>query len=223
MPNRDDILALIPAYNEARHVADVIRRTLVFLPTLVVDDGSTDGTGNLAADAGAEVVRQSPNAGKGVALLRGLRHGLESGYRAVVTLDADGQHLPEEIPRFLDAHDGDAQDLIIGYRDFRRMPPLRRFANGVGTWLLGAAIRHRIRDNQSGFRLLSARFIESLDLRSTGFEMEVEMIVQAATGGFRIGWVPISTVYADEVSHFNPLRDSVRFLSTVLRAARRAR
>jgi glycosyltransferase involved in cell wall biosynthesis len=223
MPSRTDILALIPAYNEERHVGDVVRRTLPFLPALVIDDGSIDETARAAETAGARVLRQETNGGKGAALARGFREGVAGGYRAVVTLDADGQHRPEEIPRFIDAFDHGLGELVIGYRDFRRMPPARRFGNTTGTWLLSAAIGRRVRDNQSGFRLLAAPLLGALAVTRSGFEMEVEMIVDAVTRGFRIAWVPISTIYGDEESHFRPLRDSVRFLGMVVHAARRRR
>jgi glycosyltransferase involved in cell wall biosynthesis len=177
----------------------------------------------VAAEAGATVLVQSPNQGKGAALRRGLLHGVAEGYRAVLTLDADGQHRPDEIPRFLEAHDTTGADLIIGYRSFREMPPVRRFGNTVGTWLFSQAVGRRIADNQSGYRLLRAGLIESLDWSSVGFEMEVEMIVQAVAQGRELGWVPISTIYGDERSHFRPMEDSVGFLRTVLRARRRVR
>jgi glycosyltransferase involved in cell wall biosynthesis len=220
LAHRLDVLALIPAYNEAAHVGDVVRRASAFLPVWVVDDGSTDGTAREADAAGATVVQQPRNMGKGAALERGLREGADRGFRAVVTLDADGQHRPEELPLFLDAFDREKPDLVIGYRQFHKMPAQRRFANTLGTWLFSAALGERIRDNQSGYRLLGADFIRSLDFSTQGFEMEVEMITQAVRGRRRIAWVPIETIYGDEVSHFKPVRDSVAFLRTVWRARR---
>lgn len=220
---RDDVLALVPAYNEGRHVGEVVAGVREHLPVVVVDDGSTDDTAEAARGAGAEVLVQNPNQGKGAALRRGLLHGVSSGYRAVVTLDADGQHRPDEIPRFLDAYDTTSAQLVIGYRSFDAMPPVRRFGNTVGTWLFSQAVGRPIADNQSGYRLLRAELIDALDWSSVGFEMEVEMIVQAVALGHELGWVPISTIYGDEQSHFRPIHDSVGFLRTVLRARRRVR
>src|SRR3990172_923606 len=111
------VLTLIPAYNEGDRVAPVVRATLVYLPVLVVDDGSSDATAQYALDAGAEVLYQQPNQGKGAALRAGFAAALERGYQAVLTLDADGQHDPAEIPAFLAAYRKTSADLIIGRRD----------------------------------------------------------------------------------------------------------
>src|SRR5690554_3421721 len=112
------IFALIPAHNEEGRIQPVIQGALLHLPVLVVDDGSQDNTAGAARSTGAEVLRQAPNQGKGAALRLGFRHLLESGCEAVITLDADGQHDPAEIPKFLAAYQAGKPDLIIGVRDF---------------------------------------------------------------------------------------------------------
>src|SRR5262245_22815749 len=122
------ILALIPAYQEGPRIGPVVERTQVHLRVVVVDDGSTDDTAERAESAGALVLRQVLNAGKGAALRRGFGHALEHDADAVVTLDADGQHDPAEIPRFLTAYEDGHPELIIGRRNFRTMPPLRRLS-----------------------------------------------------------------------------------------------
>ncbi len=131
------ILALIPGYEEGPRIGPVVEATRAHLPVLVVDDGSSDDTAANAEAAGAEVIRQVPNQGKGAALRAGFRRALDEGYDAVLTLDADGQHDPAEIPRFVAAFDapgasGPRPELIIGRRDFARMPPVRRLSNTVG-------------------------------------------------------------------------------------------
>lgn len=108
------LLALIPAYNEAERVGAVVTATRAYLPVLVVDDGSTDGTARLAEEAGATVLRQWPNQGKGAALRAGFRWALQAGYEAVIMLDADGQHDPAEIPSFLRLYSAQGADLLIG-------------------------------------------------------------------------------------------------------------
>jgi glycosyltransferase involved in cell wall biosynthesis len=170
----------------------------------------------VAEAAGATVVRHSQNQGKGVALMTGFAWALERGYDAVLTLDADGQHDPADIPKFLAAYVSGVGDLIIGRRHFRRMPFLRSISNPLGSWLLSLALGMRIYDNQSGYRLYSRRLLGELDLAATGFELEVEVIVQAVCRGMRIGWVDIRTIYGiGEVSYFHPVKDSVRFLGMV--------
>jgi len=209
-------LALIPAYNEAGHVAQVVAEARTYLPALVVDDGSRDDTFARAEAAGATVLRQIPNQGKGMALRAGFRWALKEGYEAVLTLDADGQHDPVEIPSFLDAYAKRGADLIIGARDFSQMPPVRRLSNKVGGWAFSWAIGQPIRDNQSGYRLISRRLLEAiLTSDEAGFEFEVEMIVVCVQHGFKLDWVPIRTIYAGEGSHIRPWHHTLNFTRMV--------
>ena len=210
------ILALIPAWNEATRIGPIVKTTRARLPVVVVDDGSDDDTPAVAEAAGAIVVRHSQREGKGVALMTGFDWALEQGYDAVITLDADGQHDPADIPKFLAAYAAGAGDLIIGQRDFSQMPFPRLFTNPFGSWLLSLALGTRIYDNQSGYRLHSRRFLETLDLTTTGFELEVEVIIHAVCRGVRIGWVDICTIYdIDKVSYFHPIKDTARFFGMV--------
>jgi glycosyltransferase involved in cell wall biosynthesis len=219
-----NILALIPAYNEGHRVAGVIQKTEQYLPVLVIDDGSTDDTAAHAQDAGAEILRQVPNQGKGAALIAGFRKAIELGYDAAVMLDADGQHDADEIPKFLAAYQADHADLVIGQREFKYMPRLRRTTNTIGTWMFSWSMGQHIPDNQSGYRLLSRRMMEAmLESSETNFEFEVEMIVQCVLHDYRLAWVPIRTIYGDETSHIRPLRHAYHFFRMVFqtRAATR--
>ena len=214
------ILAVIPAFNEGPRVAEVVRGATVHLPVLVVDDGSTDDTARMAEAAGATVLVQWPNQGKGAALRAGFRHAIGAGYEAVVTLDADGQHDPDEIPAFLAVDAGDRADLVIGRRDFGRMPPTRRLANRLGGMAFSWAVGVSVPDNQSGYRLISRRLMERLlDSGESGFEYEVEMITTCIRAGYVLVWVPIRTIYGGESSHIEPWRHFTSFLR-IVRAAR---
>ena len=216
------ILALIPAYNETAHVTEVVTGARTHLPVLVVDDGSADDTAARAEEAGATILRQSANQGKGTALRTGFRWALDTGYEAVVTLDADGQHDPSEIPKFLDAYADRGADLIIGARDFSHMPPIRRLSNTVGGWAFSWAIGQPIRDNQSGYRLISRRLLEAiLASDEAGFEFEVEMIVICVQRDFKLDWVPIRTIYAGGPSHIRPWHHMVNFLRVVWQTRKR--
>ncbi len=215
------VLALIPAYNEAAHIGEVVTGVQAHLPVLVVDDGSTDDTATRAEEAGADVLRQVPNQGKGIALRVGFHWALDEGYTAVLTLDADGQHDPAEIPKFLHVYATRHTDLIIGARDFRHMPLIRRLSNTVGRWTFSWAMGQPIRDNQSGYRLISRRLLEALLTSSeTGFEFEVEMIVICIQQSFSLDWVPIRTIYAGEGSHIQPWHHTVNFLRMVWQTRR---
>jgi glycosyltransferase involved in cell wall biosynthesis len=221
-PNAGSIVALIPAYNADRFVGDVIRRAQKHVPVLVVNDGSKDRTLAEAVATGARVIDQQPNQGKGAALQRGFRAGLDDGVAAVITLDADGQHDPDEIPLFVDKFRATAADLIIGERDFSKMPLVRRVSNTVGRLTFSWAMRRRIRDNQSGYRLLSRRLVEAvLASGERGFEFEMDMIVVAVKRGWPIAGVPIRTIYGEEKSNIKPLQHVVHFFRMV-RHARRA-
>jgi glycosyltransferase involved in cell wall biosynthesis len=191
---------------------------------LVVDDGSTDRTADVASEAGANVLRQRPNQGKGVALQAGFRRALELGCDAVIALDADGQHDPDEIPAFLQAYEARGADLIVGARDFALMPFVRRIANTVGTWAFSWAIGQAIRDNQSGYRLVSRRLMAAcVDSQEAGFEFEVEMIVICIQNGYRLDWVPIRTIYAGESSHIRPWHHVRNFFRVVWQTRQRIR
>ena len=218
------VLALIPAYNEAAGVAAVVRGALAHLPVLVVDDGSQDATASIAEEAGATVLRQVPNQGKGAALRAGMRWALERNHEAVVTLDADGQHDPAEITQFLEAWRATEADLIVGARDFHQMPAVRRLSNTFGRWSFSWALGQPVADNQSGYRLLSRRMMEALlDSREQGFEFEVEMIVTCVRLGYQLAWVPIRTIYAGEASHINPVRHAANWARLVWQTRQRVR
>lgn len=216
-----DILALIPAYNEAGHIGSVIAGTRQHLPVLVVDDGSQDDTAALAQSAGATVISQQPNAGKGAALKLGFRWAIEHAYTAVVTLDADGQHDPVEIPAFLQTFKANTCDLIIGERDFSKIPIVRRISNTIGRVTFSWALGRQVSDNQSGYRLISRRLMEAmLASREQGFQFEVEMILVCVRQKFQLCGVPIRTIYADEHSHIQPLRHILEFTRMLLRTRR---
>jgi glycosyltransferase involved in cell wall biosynthesis len=218
------VLALVPAFNEGPRIGDVVREALVHLPVLVVDDGSSDTTAAVAETAGASVLVQHPNQGKGAALRAGFRWALERGFDAVVTLDGDGQHDPATIPAFLAARAVAGDALVIGCRDFRRMPPARRLANSFGGRAFSWAVGRDIPDNQSGYRLIEARLMVALLASSeTGFAFEVEMITTCIRGGWPMAWVPIRTIYAGEPSHIQPFAHLASFVRVVREARRTVR
>jgi glycosyltransferase involved in cell wall biosynthesis len=215
------ILALVPGYNEAERIRAVIEAARTYLPVVVVDDGSTDETAKISEEAGAVVLRQIPNQGKGAALKRGFKHAIENGADAVLMLDADGQHDPAEIPKFLHEYTTNSSDLIIGYRNFSEMPMTRKIANTVGRASISWAMGQKILDNQSGYRLVSRRLMQAtLESDEAGFEFEVDMVVLCLRRGMRLDWVPIRTIYAGEGSHIKPWHH-IRNFFRVVRKTRR--
>jgi glycosyltransferase involved in cell wall biosynthesis len=219
------IVALIPAHDEEPRIEAVVRATLKHLQVLVVDDGSSDRTAKVARAAGATVIEQRPNAGKGAALRNGFRRALDDGVEAILTLDADGQHDPAEIPRFLSAWaDSPPPDLVIGSRNFRAMPPVRRLSNNLGRIAFSWAVGREIPDNQSGYRLVSRRLAEAtLASDEPGFAFEVEQITTCIRMSGAIGWVPIRTIYAGAPSHIRPMAHLREFVRIVRQARRDVR
>jgi glycosyltransferase involved in cell wall biosynthesis len=219
-PSRQDVVAVIPAYQCAVTIGEVVAGVLRHLArVVVVDDGSTDRTGEVAAGAGATVIRNPRNQGKGHALRRGFTAVLDrrapgepEAVEAVAMLDGDGQHDPDDLPVLLAAWDEGAYDLIVGGRlkDRALIPPHRYWTNTIGTRLLSIVTGVALEDSQSGYRLVAAGLLERLDLRSDGYAIESEMLIKATRRDARLGQVRIRTIYHDRVpSFYRPVRDTV--------------
>ena len=222
MSANPSVFALIPAYNAAAFVRDVIGRARRHVPVIAVNDGSSDDTLAVLRATDATVIDQQPNQGKGAALQRGFRAALDQGADAVIQLDADGQHDPDEIPLFLAKYGTTRADLIIGERDYSQMPFVRRMSNTIGRRAFSWAIGRYVRDNQSGYRLLSRRLMEAvMSSGERGYEFEMDMIVLCAKRGWPIEGVRIRTIYGDEESNIRPIQHVVHFFRMV-RQARRA-
>jgi glycosyltransferase involved in cell wall biosynthesis len=207
--------ALIPAFNEATYIADVVERTRQYVAEVVViDDGSGDGTADIAQTAGATCLRLPKNCGKASALRTGIAFAREHRFSHVITIDGDGQHLPEDIPLMLRVAEETGADLIIGARSFdrARMPRPRYFSNVIGSRLASALVGHEIRDSQSGFRLFRLDKLDGAKLRSRCYELEMEILIKMARSGCTIAHAPIRTVYDDGQarSKMKPVRDTVR-------------
>ncbi len=208
------ICCVIPAFNEEKRIASVIAGARKhFMEVIVVDDGSQDATARRAEEAGALVVRHAANQGKGMALRTGFGHALTRDCAAVLTIDGDGQHAPQEIGKFLAAHEADAGDIIIGSRLWDRdaIPRYRYIPNRIGIFCISWAAGCRIEDTQSGFRLYRREVLESIRLDTTGFETESEILIKAGRAGFRICSLPVSAIYhSDYTTNFRPVRDFYR-------------
>ncbi len=219
--DRTNVAAAIPAYDEEAHVGGVAERVRAQLDhVLVIDDGSSDATAAWARAAGAEVIVHPENRGKGEAIKTGLRHWLaRPEIEFILLLDSDGQHLPEEVPRFFNAAAATEASLYLGTRmsDVREMPFVRRTVNRYMSRRISRLCGQEVPDSQCGYRMvhrhLAPHFLEG----TSRFDYETEMLIIASRAGFRIGSVPISTIYSDEVSSIHPVRDTIRFFQLMRR------
>ena len=212
---------VIPTYNNARTVADIVRRTLaVCIDVIVVNDGSTDSTLEELGSVKCKVVSYSRNRGKGYALRRGLEAARAAGFDYAVTIDSDGQHAPEEIPQLIKAIDKQPT-LVVGSRNLQAngMPSGNTFANRFSNFWFLIQTGLRLPDTQTGFRVYPLHDLPCLNLLTYRYESELELLVFSAWRGVNIVSVPVSVSYpADRVSHFRPFRDFLRIslLNTVL-------
>jgi glycosyltransferase involved in cell wall biosynthesis len=220
------VCALVPVFNEAPHVGKVVTGSLAYVESVfVVDDGSSDRSGEIAREAGALVFRHSINCGKGEALKTGFAAILkEEKWDGVLVLDGDGQHDWNEIPRFVSCLVEGGYDIVLGNRmgDVQFMPLERKITNWLSSRVLSALTHQKIKDSQCGFRLIRTNVLKALALRTQRFDMESEMLLEAARKGFRIGDIPTATIYGTEKSSVHPVLDTLRFVLVALRYTFRA-
>jgi len=205
---------VIPCLNEATAVETIVRQTREYLPTvIVVDDGSSDGTGERATQAGADVLRHEEPQGKGAALQAGLKCARERGFTWAMTLDGDGQHSPEDIPAFLQHAGCTGPALVIGNRmaDASRMPWLRRQVNRWMSRRLSRLAGRVLPDTQCGFRLFRLDAWSQLSITTQHFEIESEMLLAFVEAGHRVEFIPIRVIYKAEQSKIHPWRDTLRW------------
>lgn len=216
-----DVTVVIPAYNAAARVGDVVSGVLRVLPdahVLVVDDGSRDDTATRALNAGAAVASHEQNLGKGAALATGLAAAQALAPRFIVTMDADGQHPAESLPALLQPLRQGVADVVIGARRREgRMPLHRRLSNCLSSALVTRAVGTLVPDSQSGFRALTPAVAAAVLPHGRRYEFETEFLFQAAARGFRLAAVPVPTVYNGSVSYFRHVADTWRLARVFLR------
>ncbi len=212
------MLVVVPAFNAARHLPELAARLRKYVcdeNLLVVNDGSTDETVDILQDLDLNYISFPRNRGKGAALQAGFRYAIDNNYRSVLTIDADLQHLPEEIPGFFAADDG--RRVIIGTRRMATgvMPLERRLTNNLTSLIVSIFSFCRVRDSQSGFRLIPTEVLKAMRLKTVRYDFESEMLFQAGALGCRVAEVPISTVYEESTSYINPFKDTLRFIRQI--------
>ena len=215
-------LVVIPAYNAASYLPELLKRLASVHPLercLVIDDGSSDNTAQILGDANVNFIHFRENRGKGAALRAGFGWARDNGFTSVVTIDADLQHCPEEIPALIEAHFATGSAVTIGSRfpGAPAMPWPRQISNCLTSLVLSLCARRRIRDCQCGFRALNLSHLPHRKLRESGFMFESELLFTLSATDAPIGEAPISAVYSAQRSYIHPLRDSARFLRLLWR------
>jgi glycosyltransferase involved in cell wall biosynthesis len=215
------ILVCIPAFNEGKVIDNVIKDCLKFSDKVVVcDDGSIDNTYEVADAAGAEVIRHEKNIGKGEALRSLFKFACHSNYDTIVTIDGDGQFLPEEIPKLVKNIEENKSDIVVGYRfnNTRDMPEYRKFGNKMLDRMTNMVEELSVRDTQSGFRAYSKKVIENIDFKMKGFGSDAEILIDATKKGFRISEEKITVIYdtGAKTSTKNPISHTGEVISSLL-------
>jgi len=216
------VCILIPAYNAEQTLGFVLEKIRPLgLDMIVVNDGSVDETKRVAVEYGAPLLEHPSNLGKGAALRTGFSYILEKGYQVVITLDADGQHNPSEIPSLLKIFQSVKPDILIASRagEFGRMTFLRRFWNRLAARAVARLCHSDITDSQSGFRLIRAEILKEIPLLTSGYEMELELLIKACKKDFNVLSVPTIPPKPDGTafSHFKPVADTWKGCKLFLR------
>jgi glycosyltransferase involved in cell wall biosynthesis len=209
------ICVIIPAYNEAANILNLIRDIKRYqLEILVVDDGSTDNTFSIAKDAGVQAMFNLNNQGKGASLIKGFKYALENNFDAVITMDADGQHLAQDLPSFIEQASDPGIHIILGNRmlNVEKMPFLRVITNKFMSWLISIISKQVIPDTQCGFRLIKKEVLKNIKLSTSKYETESELLIKASRMGFKIKSIPIRSIYNRGKSQINPFIDTLRFI-----------
>jgi glycosyltransferase involved in cell wall biosynthesis len=214
----NSILVLVPAYNAAKYLPELIERLEKFVcrsNLLFVNDGSSDNTESILNDSGVTHINFKQNQGKGAALKAGFNYAVEKNYRSVLTIDADLQHPPENIPSFYAIDDG--RTFILGTRDISLsiMPFARWLTNNLTSLIISIFSTQRVRDSQSGYRLIPTSFLRSVPMETIKYDLESEMLFKAGAAGYKIAEVPIATIYEGSHSYINPFKDSGRFVRQI--------
>ncbi len=217
---------VIPTYNEAKTIGWLVRKIkeTAVKDVVVVDDGSIDATYKIARENGAVVLRNERNLGKGTSLKTGFDYCLAKNCNAVITMDGDGQHSPEEIPRLIDFAESSKADIVVGNRMHhpQGMPYLRFLTNKFMSVVISSLLDQSIPDTQCGLRLLKKEVLKNIRLKSANFEIESEILVQAVRKGFAVQSLPIKAIYHPDIeSQINPVIDTLRFFKFIMKTVMR--
>jgi len=210
---------IIPTFNESKAIAGLIGQIhQLGLDVIIIDDGSSDDTAKIAQASGAKVLRNEFNLGKGASLIKGYDFAIAQGFDAVISMDGDGQHSCDDIKAFIQKAETSRSAVIVGNRmDMtKNMPALRIMTNRFVSKLISILIKQDIPDSQCGFRLIKKEVLTKLNLSTSKYEIESEVLIKAGNLGFKIESIPIQTIYSGQKSQINPFVDTLRFLRFII-------
>ena len=219
LSQKSNTVVIIPAYNAEKHLETLLNQTTSFTKNIIlVDDGSTDGSYQIYSRFPIFYIRLKQNKGKGNALKIGFENAIKQGYKFAITMDADLQHPPSDLKKFIKRHTATKANLIYGKRDFslKYMPPARILSNFLTSLIVSIKIKRPIYDSQCGYRLYDLNIIKKMDLTTTLYQTETELILKFAENDAKFDFIPIKTVYNDEKSYISHLRDIKNFVKLIL-------
>jgi glycosyltransferase involved in cell wall biosynthesis len=218
----DSTYIVIPSYKSIDTLKTFIPELLKWVPkkkVCVVDDASMDGTGQYCSEMQLTYLSHSVNQGKGTALVTGFAYLMKKNARWIITMDADGQHAPEDLEKFLTfVNNNESTGICIGTRlkKIGTMPLSRIFSNVITSKILSLICGTRILDSQCGYRIYSTDFLKKISIKYARFEMESEVIMKAAKLGFPVSFVDVRTLYLSGQSHISHIKDTVRWVRAVI-------
>ena len=217
LENKNRIAAVIPFFNECRTIYQIVNNTLQYVDCVIaVDDGSTDDSSNKIPEGNnITLIKIKENRGKGFALREGLIEGVKKGFTQIITIDADLQHNPDEIPLLI--RELINFDIVIGNRlnNIVNMPLHRKMSNKITSFLLSLKTGEKIIDSQCGFRAYRAEIIKNIKTIKNGYEAESEILIKASRKGYKIGFTDISTIYGNEESKMSPVKTTFNFIKVL--------
>ncbi|MFH1478471.1 MAG: glycosyltransferase family 2 protein [Candidatus Omnitrophota bacterium] len=217
--SNDNVFIVIPTYNEAKTIGYIVGNLVKKgFRVVVVDDGSKDHTIIDANKYGADIIVHEKNAGKGRCIREGIDYALKNGCEVAITMDGDGQHDMREIGSFIGEYEKSSADIVVGDRmhNPKKMPFVRRLTNRFMSFVVSTMLGEKVQDSQCGYRLISKKAIENMDLRTSKYEIESEMLLEAKRHGLKISSINIDSIYGEEFSQINPFFDTIRFIKFIV-------
>jgi len=216
MSEEPKICVIIPVHNESKYIGSIVQAlNKKNIPVLVIDDGSNDGSGHIAKNNGAQIIKHKEKKGKGFSLREGFEYIIQRGYSGVITMDGDGQHAVQDIDKFIVEARHNKRNLVIGNRmsNPQGMPAIRYLTNKLMSNIISWVCKQRIYDSQCGYRYLHCDVLQGISLSTNDFEIETEILIKSSKKGIQINSIPIETIYRSEESKINPFKDTIRFIA----------